>query len=336
MKSDTFVSVITVLGNVSESTLQTIYGIQQELDKCYTDYEVLVIAQGPILDSVDNKWLDNVLQHLPSIRYIQLSANVDNDVAWAAGLENAIGDFVLLFDHVQDPIDVISQMVDKCKSGYDVIVGVTDTSKTSTYKIFRKFAGRLLNAIDYHLPPNSTGLRCLSRRAVNSVTMTGKYHHQLYLRIQKTGYPSYAFKYEITANNNEKKTFLNGLRQLVHLLVFNSSRPLRWMSSLGLIGSSTAFIFATYSLLAHLINGHVVEGWTTTILFMSMLFMFQFIMLAFFGEYIGRLLDEKEGHADYSVVFEKNSSVMVNEDRFNVLDISTQQHNNRVQTGRDR
>ena len=108
------------------------------------------------------------------------------------------------------------------------------------------------------------------------------------------------------------------------------------MSGVGLFGSLSAFLFAVYSLLVHLVKGHVVEGWTTTILFMSALFMMRFIVLSFFGEYLGRLLDERSERADYSVVFEKNSAVMVNQDRLNVFTDSVGAELNRVQTGRDR
>jgi hypothetical protein len=69
---------------------------------------------------------------------------------------------------------------------------------------------------------------------------------------------------------------------------------------------------------------------------MSALFMMQFIMMAFFGEYLGRLLDDRSEQADYSVVFEKNSAVMVNQDRVNVLSDAVSAEENLVQTGRNR
>ena len=64
--------------------------------------------------------------------------------------------------------------------------------------------------------------------------------------------------------------------------------------------------------------------------------MMQFVMMAFFGEYLGRLLDDRSEQADYSVVFEKNSAVMVNQDRINVLNNAVSKEENLVQTGRDR
>jgi polyisoprenyl-phosphate glycosyltransferase len=277
-----------------------------------------------------------LLKQLPSVRYIQLAAHVHTDVAWAAGLENSIGDFVVLFDHNMDPISAISGAVSTCKSGFDIVVGVAQQTQPLTYRVFRACADHILRAVDYHLPRNATGLRCLSRRAVNTVTSSGRFHHQFYLRIQKTGYPSCVFNYELCAGASVEKSLVQGFRHLVRLLVFNSSRPLRWMSGLGLMGSCTAFFFAAYSVLIHLVNGNVVQGWTTTILFMSMLFMLQFIILAFFGEYMGRLLDDRSEQANYSVVFEKNSAIMVNQDRVNVLGDSRSHDQNLVQTGRNR
>ena len=119
-------------------------------------------------------------------------------------------------------------------------------------------------------------------------------------------------------------------------MVFNPSRPLRRVSVVGAIGSTSALLFAIYGIVVNLINGHVVKGETTTILFLSLLFMLQFIMLAFFGEYLSRLLDARSEQAAYSVVFEKNSAVMVNHDRVNFLNDAAAEESNLVQTGRDR
>lgn len=336
MKSDSFVSVVLVQDRPLAVLEQDLRHIQSDLDRHYTDYEIVVIGQGSRIPY--GKPDEIVLQNIPSLRFIQLSSRVQSDVAWAAGLENAIGDFVVMFDPAVDPLQVIPETVTLCKSGYDVVVGVAEQSRTVTYRLFRSMADSLLKLVDYSLPRDATGLRCLSRRAVNSVTCTGRFHHQLSMRIQKTGYPQTAYNYSLLTAGQPAapRTFVGGARDLLRLLVFNSSRPLRWMSGLGLFGSVSAFLFALYSLLVHLVKGHVVEGWTTTILFMSALFMMQFIMMAFFGEYLGRLLDDRSEQADYSVVFEKNSAVMVNQDRVNVLTDSVSADTNLVQTGRDR
>jgi hypothetical protein len=319
VKSDSFVSVVYVVETGSPLRYEEISAMQAELSARYSDYEIVLIGQGSIMDSSASRDIGEMLKQLPSVRYIQLVGTVSLDVAWAAGLENAIGDFVVLFNHEMDPISVVPDVVDICKSGYDVVVGTAERRKTLAYTAFRYFADRLLRAIDYQLPKNATSLRCLSRRAVNAVTSTGRFHHQFYLRIQKTGYPSVAYNYQSKSPLSGEKSLAQGVYRLLQLMVFNSLRPLRWMSVLGFLGALASFVLATYSVLIHLVSNNVVPGWTTVVLSMSMLFMFQFIMMALFGEYLSRLLDDRSERGDYSIAFEKNSLVMVDQARVNVM-----------------
>jgi len=336
MKIDSFVSVIVASEN-NPFDYAKLKELAENLSETYADYEILIVNSGPFIAA--NKKFDNEISHLlsnvPAIRYIQMGNSSSLDQLFSIGLENAIGDFIILFNINHDPISAIDELVKLSKSGYDVVVGTTKPSNTVAYSVISSLARRILHKIDYYLPKNSTTLRCLSRRAVNSVTSTGKFYHQLFMRIQKTGYPFTTYSYERTGEVKNKDIFI-GFNEFIKLLVFNSFRPLRCMSVLGFIGSVCSFAFAIYSLVSHMVRGHVVEGWTTTILFMSFLFMVQFIMLAFFGEYIARLLRERNNTADYAVVFEKNSSIMLDADRVNVLEQSFNDKKNLVQTGRDR
>ena len=139
------------------------------------------------------------------------------------------------------------------------------------------------------------------------------------MRMANVGYTLHSFDANKYTHPNKKKNITSGITETLHHLVFNSTKALRWMSFLGIIGSTMAMIFSIYSLLVHLINDTVASGWTTTILFMSMLFAILFTMLSFFGEYLARLLNDRGEHKEYNVAYEKNSSVMLNEERSNVL-----------------
>ena len=63
--------------------------------------------------------------------------------------------------------------------------------------------------------------------------------------------------------------------------------------------------------------------------------MLQFMILAFISEYMARLLDEQEHKAAYSIVFEKTSKAMINQDRINVWEDSTTNDQNLVATARN-
>jgi hypothetical protein len=202
--------------------------------------------------------------------------------------------------------------------GFDIVIGQSQQNQTVGYAMVRPLIQWFLNRIGYNLPRNATSLRCLSRRAVNAVTRTGRFHHQFYVRINNTGYPYTVYNYQLKPTDR-KRTLASGLSNGLHLLVFNSTKPLRWISGLGVFGSLMAFSISLYSIVIHYFKETVIEGWTTMVLFTSMLFMILFIILAFLGEYLSRLLDDRNEQSNYTVSFEKNSSVMLNEKRKNVI-----------------
>lgn len=332
MDIESVISVVCVADDEMLKHRSALADIQAVLEREFADYEILIVRQGPYTAASDPA--DSLLADLPCIRILQLSARCDLDIALGAGLENAIGDFLVIMDLETDPPGIIPELVNICRSGSDVVVGTSRHRNSPLYSVGRLIGGLLLKAVEYSLPKNATSLRCLSRRAVNAATRTGRFHHRLALQIQKTGYPSSEYKYEPLKPFPSRGLF-GGLKSIAQLMVFNSFRPLRFVSGLGLAGSVIAMLFSLYSLLVHLVKRDVIQGWTTTILFMSTFSSMQFIMLAFLGEYIGRLLEERGEHADYSIVLERHSSRLVNKDRYNVKQDPVETHPNSVQTARN-
>lgn len=318
-KMETFISTVLILNDVNiDSFEMNLKKLQQHLEQRYSDYEIIIIDQQTTPLSADTK--NNLLETIPSIRWIKLAFPVEIDIALNAGIENAIGDFVVLLRVTVDPIEIIDDMIQECSKGYDVIVGIANYPRTLGYKIARKLSNNLLHAINYHIPQNSTPVRCLSRRAINTILSTGQVSHQFFIKVANTGYPTKNFDYElINADALKKRTLMSGIKQSLNLMIFNSTKPLRWISLLGALGSLSAFIFAIYSIVVNFIKEDVIEGWTSMVFFTSFLFMILFIILAFLGEYLARLLNEGSNQKSYYIASEETSSVMLETDRFNVL-----------------
>jgi hypothetical protein len=161
----------------------------------------------------------------------------------------------------------------------------------------------------------------------------------LFVQISRTGYAAQSVQYEPERGSNGpslNRTFGEAFRYFMSMFIFNSLRPLRVMSYIGLTGSFLAFLIGMYSFVIHLVKRYVVEGWTTLNVFTSSQFFLMFIILAFLGEYLARVLDNQSNSQAYEIVFERHSSVMVDTLRRNVLDESTCDDINLVQTGRDR
>jgi glycosyltransferase involved in cell wall biosynthesis len=316
-KNDLFVSVVIVTDNDAEHIVLSLQSIYNYLRLNFLDFEIVVVDQRSKDGTQD--LVVSQLKTLSSIRFIELAFPVAFDVAMGAALENSIGDFVIIMAPNLDPVDCIEPLVSRCRTNSDIVIGVANNQKVSIgYRLFRPLANLLLHDIGYDLPRNSTSLRCLSRRAVNAVTHAGKFHHQLYVRMNKTGFPSSSYHYT-QLDNKHKKTLSNGLQNILRLLVFNSTRPLRWLGAIGIFVGSATFIIALYSLFSSFARNEQVQSTSVLFLLVSVMLISLFIMLSFFGEYLGRLLDDRGVQNAYSVACDLSSSVIVDDNHVNVL-----------------
>ena len=318
-KKKDFISIVIVAEELIVSDfLPSIFQLYRYLDDYFIDYEIIFVENVPNI--INREELKSLLKKVPSIRFIELSYKIDYEIAVTVGLENSIGDFAIILNPLQDPLNVIIPMVEKCSQDGNVVIGVANNVESSVgYKIIRPLINFILKEIEYHIPRNATTLRCISRNAINSATKARNYHHQIFIRIAQCGIDSFAFIYDLKNPKVKKKKLIASAKYAIRLLIINSVKPLRWMSALGIFGSFFAFIFACYSFLMKLINHNIADGWSSTVILISMLFMLLFIILTFFGEYLGRILNDNSKHEQYWILNEFHSSVMVNQNRQNVI-----------------
>ncbi len=315
-KKEDFISV--VIASKDLPGLESIFELYIYLDDNFSDYEIIIVKNNPL--DFSRKDINRLLTKVPAVRVIELSYEVDYEVAITVGLENSIGDIVFVFNPSQEGVEMLGAMGVMCTGNVDVVIGIASNQKKSIgYHIFRPFIGWVLKEISYSIPKDATTLRCLSRNAVNAATQARNYHHQIFVRIAQCGLESQTFKYEMKDALGSNKNLFRAVKNTLKLLVFNSTTPLRWMSALGVSGSFLSLIFASYSFLVRLINHNVTDGWSSLVIIISILFMLLFTMLSFFGEYLARLLNEQSKHTPYWVVNELHSSVMVDSERCNVL-----------------
>ncbi len=312
-----FVSVGIVVHNDRELVLERLPSIEHELRHRFSDFEILIVDRH----STDGTGGDirGLLSELRGVRYLYLSAPVNRQVAMAAALENAIGDFIVLFDLHSDPVEAVEGIVSQALGGADITVGVAAREQTLSYRLGRSMMSRLLRRIGYVVPSGSTNLLCVSRAAANALMASGRFHQQFLVRLIRTGFTMGSFEYDLANATPLKRTLRSGVRSLLNLVVYNSTVPLRWMGALGFAGSAFAFLIALYSFVTRLVMENIAPGWASSVMFQSAMFMILFAMLAIFGEYLARLLNEHVDFRDYHVVVEESSSVMIDEDRTNVL-----------------
>lgn len=319
-KNTGFVSLVLLAKYIAvEDIDSTMIRCYTYLEQHFVDYEIVVIHEKTNSNQYYD-W-DLVLKKIPSIRVIDVAFELNEEVSYAVGLDNSIGDYILLFNPERDPLTLIKESVDLCQQGNGVITGVDNENNNSNYyRLIRPLVFFVLKDIGYNVPKNSTKFRCLTRAAVDVIMRAKSCHQQIYIRMSQCGLSGCSIKYTTGQQYKNSKTVYSATKELIGLMVLNSVKPLRWMSLLGFGGSFFSLSFALYSVMSKFFNDEVADGWTSTVVLTSFMFMLMFIILSFFGEYMARLLDVQSRHEPYWILGEKHSSVMLNEDRVNVIE----------------
>ena len=245
-----------------------------------------------------------------------------------AGLDAAIGDYVVTLHPDFDPPAEMGPMVEGCRAGVDLVIGIDrqPTRPGFLYRALRKVflaLGRRLIRLD--LVGGATGYRAFSRQAVNALVRVRQRRRYFAVVAADIGLTSAVHPYRrITRSGRRAETQpVRAVRTGLSVLVHNSITPLRWSSGLGLVGSLLSFLYSLYVVGVYLLKPDVMPGWTTLSLAMSGLFGLVFVMLALMGEYLGRVLEESTDRPLYHLRDEHSSAVMLGDlDRRNVSDRS--------------
>lgn len=322
MKIDKFVSVVAPIRNEQEIVDSFIRDTVTVLRENYTNYELVIID-----DSSEDKTTDlvtDLLTKYEGIRYQKLSRQFGEEVAISAGLDTAIGDYVVVMLPYMDPPACIPEMVRRSIDGFDVVFGVRTTREHEHLmgrfwtRLFYAFSKRFLKL---DLPANSTQFRCLSRQAVNAITQIKDSHRYLRLFSSYVGYNSQRFEYEpVYRGKVRRRSFVNSVKYAVSLILENSTHPLRIVSWMGLIAAAGNLVYGVYIFAIYFFKENVREGWTTLSLQSAAEFFFLSLILTALCEYMGQMLNRIQARPLYYVKDEKSSSVLlIDRDRMNIV-----------------
>lgn len=241
------------------------------------------------------------------IALVDLSRNFGKEIALSAGLEHAQGDAVVVIDaDLQDPPEVIPELVRHWREGYDVVYAQREAraGEGAVKKMTAHAFYRVINLLTKVRIPEDTGdFRLLSRRAVDSLCELKEQHRFMKGLFAWIGYPQKAVKYK-RAPRHAGKTKWNYWRlwnfALEGITSF-SITPLKLASYLGLTTALIAFIFAVYVIYKTLVYGDPVRGYPSLIVIVLFLGGMQLMAIGVIGEYIGRIFNETKNRPLYFV-----------------------------------
>lgn len=241
------------------------------------------------------------------VKIADLSRNFGKEAALTAGLDLAAGDAVVPMDcDLQDPVELIPELVRKWEEGYEVVLAKrTDRSSDSPLKSWT--AGlfyKLFNAVsDMPIPENVGDFRLMSRTVADALKRLPERRRFMKGLFAWVGFRQAVVEYSRKgrASGGTKFTYPKLLDFALEGLISFSSHPLRWVLYMGAVIGSVSFVYAAYIVLRTLIFGVDVPGYASLLTIMLFLGGVQLVGLGVVGEYIGRVYMETKERPIYIV-----------------------------------
>ena len=297
--------------------LSVVTPMHDEQDNARRLYERLVAALGDEYDwelvAVDDGSRDATAEVLaaiaaedPRVKVLGLSRNFGHQPALTAGLDHARGDAVVMIDaDLQDPPEVIPQMVERWRAGADVVYAVRESRegetrmKLWTAHLFYRLMARLAQI---ELPVDAGDFRLMDRRAVEVLLKMPERNRFLRGMTVWIGFTQTAVTYRRDPRMAGATKF--DLRRMLRFsfdaISSFSYFPLQAATFLGFMISLLAFLMIPVIIYAR-ITGAFVAGISSTLVAVLLLGGIQLITLGIVGEYVGRIYDEVKRRPLYVV-----------------------------------
>ncbi|MEM6414359.1 MAG: glycosyltransferase family 2 protein [Pseudomonadota bacterium] len=238
---------------------------------------------------------------------VDLSRNFGKEIATTAGLDHCKGDAVVVIDaDLQDPPEVIANLIDGWREGYEVVYAKRRVREGETW-IKKKTASlfyRLMSDIGpAPLPENVGDFRLMSRKAVNAVCQIREQHRFMKGVFAWVGFPSKEVLYDrAPRRSGETKWNYWKLWNLsIEGVTSSTLAPLKLSTYFGFSVACVAFLAGVFYITKTIAFGDPVAGFPTLIVVILFLGGVQLMVLGVIGEYLGRVFNETKNRPLYFV-----------------------------------
>jgi dolichol-phosphate mannosyltransferase len=299
------VGLLSVVAPMYEEE-ETVDPFTERVEKAlgHLDYELILVNDGSKDRTRDA--MAAAAARDPRIKVVSLARNFGHQPALTAGLEHATGDVIVMLDgDLQDPPEVIPEMIERWREGIDVVYAVRQERLGETafkrmtargfYKTFRRLTG-------LDLAVESGDFRLMDRKALSALLAMPERNRFLRGMTVWIGFSQIAVPFVRQERHAgvTKYPLRKMLRFSFDAITSFSSRPLQWATFLGFFFSLVAFLAIPLTVIARYAN--IFErGVPTTIIVVLLLGGIQLITLGIIGEYVGRIYDEVKHRPLYVV-----------------------------------
>lgn len=287
------VSVYKEEGNISPFLTRTV----PILEALSPDFEI-IFALDPCPDRTE----EVILEHRnldPRIKLLKFSRRFGQPMATLAGLQYASGQVAIVMDvDLQDPPDLIPQMVAKWREGFDVVYAQRRNrdGETLIKKVVSAVGYKIINRIaEVEIPPNTGDFRLMSRRVIDEVVKLKEVHGFLRGLVALVGFKQTSILFDRPARYSgagNYNRFLGSLRIGLNGMICFSSALLTISSIVGFGLISLSLLWALAVTIVLLAGGCLPLGLSVIAFLITLFCGIQLVAIGILGEYLSRIYDE--------------------------------------------
>ncbi len=270
------------------------------------NYEIIFIDDGSKDKTLEI--LDKIANENSNVKVISFARNFGHQCAVTAGLKYVTGDAIVIIDaDLQDPPELIPEMLKLWEQGNDVIYGKRKTRKgESKFKLLTaKMFYRTLNALsDVEIPKDTGDFRLVDKKVVDVINSLPEHNKFLRGLFSWVGFKQTPLEYERNERFAGKTKY--PLKKMLKLasdgIISFSTKPLKIVGGLGIFSVVISLIILLYALLSFIFHwNNLAAGWTSLMVVVTFLGGIILISLWMIGEYIARIYDEVKNRPQYII-----------------------------------
>lgn len=299
-------SVIVPMYNEEAVILETYRRLSKVMNEHGESYEIIMVNDGS--RDKTGEIIRQLCKQDDHIKMIDFARNFGHQIAITAGMDYAAGDCMVIIDgDLQDPPELIPEMIRIWREGYDVVYGKRISRQGETF--FKKFTAkcfyRILKALtDVDIPVDTGDFRLIDRKVCEALKQLPERNRYVRGLMSWVGFKQKALEFERSERfaGETKYPFKKMLKLALDGIMSFSFKPLKLATYIGSALSIISFLYLIAVLIQRIFWPHSTQsGWTSLIavsLFFNGIIL---LMLGIIGEYIGRIYDEAKGRPLYIV-----------------------------------
>ncbi|MCU7739233.1 glycosyltransferase family 2 protein [Priestia megaterium] len=298
-------SIVIPVYNEQEVIHETYRRLTEVMRSTKEAYELLFVNDGSRDRTAEI--IKEYSEQDPAVVLLDFARNFGHQIAITAGMDYARGEAVVVIDaDLQDPPELILEMIEKWKQGFDVVYAKRTKRKGETY--FKKQTAamfyRFLRAMtDIDIPLDTGDFRLLDRKVCNQMNSIQEKNRFVRGLVSWVGFKQTAVEYERDERlaGESKYPLKKMLKLSMDGITSFSYKPLKLASYAGVTLSGISFIYLLVVLYLKLFTDSTITGWSSLIVIQLFFSGIILIILGMIGEYIGRIYDETKNRPLYIV-----------------------------------